>query len=60
MARNKKTSESLLNFMNFIIVLLLKNGQYRTMQHYKAARNSFMRYRVGKDILQAMPIVRMA
>ena len=36
--------------MNFLIALLLKNGQYRTMQHYKATLNSYMRFRGGKDI----------
>ena len=50
MARNKKTSESLFTFMNLLIALLLKNGQYRTMQHYKATLNSYMRFRDGKDI----------
>ena len=50
MARNKKTSESLFTFMNFLIALLLKNGQYRTMQHYKATLNSYMRFRENKDI----------
>ena len=50
MARNKKTSESLFSFMNLLIALLLKNGQYRTMQHYKATLNSYMRFRAGKDI----------
>ena len=29
MARNKKTSESLFKFMNLLIALLMKNGQYR-------------------------------
>ncbi len=43
MARNKKTSESLFQFMNLLIALLLKNGQLRTMQHYKATLNSYMR-----------------
>ena len=51
MARNKKTSESLFTFMNLLIALLLKNGQLRTMQHYKATLNSYMRFRDGKDIL---------
>ena len=51
MARNKKTSESLFQFMNLLIALLLKNGQLRTMQHYKATLNSYMRFRDGKDIL---------
>lgn len=50
MARNKKTSGSLFTFMNFLIALLLKNGQYRTMQHYKATLNSYKRYRKDKDI----------
>ena len=50
MTRNKKTSESLFQFMNLLIALLLKNGQYRTMQHYKATLNSYMRFRDGKDI----------
>ena len=50
MARNKKTSESLFTFMNLLIALLLKNGQYRTMQHYKATLNSYKRFREDKDI----------
>ena len=50
MARNKKTSESLFTFMNLLIALLLKNGQYRTMLHYKATLNSYKRFRAGKDI----------
>ena len=50
MARNKKTSESLFTFMNLLIALLLKNGQYRTMLHYKATLNSYMRFRDNKDI----------
>ena len=50
MARNKKTSVSLFQFMNLLIALLLKNGQLRTMQHYKATLNSYMRFRAGKDI----------
>ena len=50
MSRNKKTSESLFQFMNLLIVLLLKNGQYRTSLHYKATLNSFKRYRDNKDI----------
>ena len=37
MSRNKKTSESLFQFMNLLIALLLKNGQYRTSLHYKAS-----------------------
>ena len=51
MARNKKTSESLFQFMNLLIALLLKNGQYRTSLHYKATLNSFKRYRDNKDIV---------
>ena len=50
MARNKKTSESLFQFMNLLIALLLKNRQYRTSLHYKATLNSFKRYRNNKDI----------
>ena len=50
MARNKKTSVSLFQFMNLLIALLLKNGQHRTMQHYRATLNSYMRFRAGKDI----------
>ena len=50
MARNKKTSESLFQFMNLLIALLLKNGQLRTMQHYKTTLNSYMRFRNNKDI----------
>ena len=50
MSRNKKTSESLFQFMNLLIALLLKNGQYRTTLHYRATLNSFKRYRDNKDI----------
>lgn len=50
MARNKNTSESLFQFMNLLIALLVKNGQYRTSLHYKATLNSFKRYRDNKDI----------
>ena len=50
MARNKKTSESLFSFMKRLIAMLLKNEQLRTMQHYKATLNSFMRFRDNKDI----------
>ena len=50
MSRNKKTSESLFQFMNLLIALLIKNGQYRTSLHYKATLNSFKRYRDNKDI----------
>ena len=50
MSRNKKTSESLFQFMNLLIALLLKNGQYRTSLHYRTTLNSFKRYRDNKDI----------
>ena len=40
MSRNKKTSESLFQFMNLLIALLLKNGQYRTSLHYRTTLNS--------------------
>ena len=50
MSRNKKTSKSLFQFMNLLIALLMKNGQYRTSLHYKATLNSFKRYRDDKDI----------
>ena len=45
MPRNTKKTESLFQFMNLLIALLLKNGQYRTSLHYKATLNSFKRYR---------------
>ena len=45
MSRNKKILESLFQFMNLLIALLLKNGQYRISLHYKATLNSFKRYR---------------
>ena len=50
MVRNKKTSETLFRFMNRLIALLKKNGQYRTMLHYQATLNSFRRYRGDRDI----------
>ena len=50
MVRNKKTSETLFRFMNHLIALLKKNGQYRTMLHYQATLNSFRRYRGNRDI----------
>ena len=50
MVRNKKTSETLFRFMNHLIALLKKNGQYRTMLHYQATLNSFRRYRGNQDI----------
>ena len=42
--------QTLFPFMNLLIALLLKNGQYRTMQHYKATLRSYMRFRNNKDI----------
>lgn len=45
MPRNTKKTESLFLFMNLLIALLLKNGQYHTSLHYKATLNSFKRYR---------------
>lgn len=36
--------------MNHLIALLTKNGQYRTMLHYKATLNSFKRFRSNRDI----------
>ena len=50
MPRNTKKPESLFQFMNLLIALLQKNGQYRTSLHYKATLNSFKRYRDNKDI----------
>ena len=50
MARNKNTSMTLFQFMNLLITLLAKNGQYRTMLHYKATLNSYKRFRDNKDI----------
>lgn len=50
MARNKQTSMTLFQFMNLLITLLAKNGQYRTMLHYKATLNSYKRFRDNKDI----------
>lgn len=55
MSRNKRTSVSLFQFMNLLIVRLLKNVQYLTMQHYKATLNSFMRFRNNKDIRAKIP-----
>ena len=51
MARNKKTSESLVKFMNHLIAQMQRNGQHRTQKHYQATLNSFMRFRGGKDLL---------
>ena len=41
---------TLFQFMNLLITLLAKNGQYRTMLHYKATLNSYKRFRDNKDI----------
>lgn len=49
MTENKRTS-TLLKFMTHIISQLKANGQHRTMLHYQAALNSFMRFRNNKDI----------
>ncbi len=46
----KKTSKSFVKFINRIICQLKTNGQHRTMLHYIAARNSFMRFREQQDI----------
>ena len=40
MPRNTKEPESLFQFMNLLIALLLKNGQYHTSLHYKATLTS--------------------
>ncbi len=45
-----QTSKSLVEFINRIISQLKANGQYRTMLHYIAARNSFMRFSKQQDI----------
>ena len=51
MARNKKTTESLVTFMKYLIVLLAQNEQYNTMQHYQATLNSLMRFLGNKNLL---------
>lgn len=50
MAKRKYNSGSFASFMKHVIVMLKRNGQYRTMQHYKSTLNSFMRFRDNKDI----------
>ena len=50
MARNKKATVSLVTFMNHIVAQLEQDGRRRTAQHYRAALNSFMRYRGGRDL----------
>ncbi len=49
----KKISESLVKFMNRIIVQLKDNGQPRTMHNYQTTLNSFMRFREQQDITLA-------
>ena len=41
MAKLKQTKKTLFQFMNTIITELLKNGQHRTMQHYKTTLNTY-------------------
>lgn len=53
MSRNRNTKETLSQFMNRLIAQQCKNGQHRTMQHYRATLNSYMRFRANKDILLA-------
>lgn len=53
MSRNRNTKESLSQFMNRLIAQQRKNGQHRTMQHYRATLNSYVRFRANKDILLA-------
>lgn len=50
MTIKKKAPESLFQFMDRLANKLMRNGQYRTMQHYRSALNSFMRFRNGMDI----------
>ncbi len=50
MAKNNQTKKTLFQFMNTVIAQLLKNGQYRTMQHYKTTLNTYMRFRENRDI----------
>ena len=45
-----RKNQTLFTFMAHLIALLQKNGQYRTMQHYKATLRSYKRFRAGKDI----------
>lgn len=42
---------SLFNFMESIIVRLRQNGKIRTSETYRAALNSFKKFRKGKDIM---------
>lgn len=49
MTGNKRTY-TLVKFMTHIISQLKANGQSRTMRHYQATLNSFMRFRKNKDI----------
>lgn len=45
-----RKTKSLFQFMSLTIKVLMDNGQYRTMQHYKATLKIFMRFRGNKDI----------
>ena len=45
MAKIKQTKKTLFQFMNTIITQLLKNGQHRTMQHYKTTLNTYTDFR---------------
>lgn len=50
MARNKKTTVSMVTFMKYLIVLLSQNGQHNTMLHYQATLNSLMRFIGNKEL----------
>lgn len=50
MAKIKQTKKTLFQFMNTIITQLLKNGQHRTMQHYKTTLNTYTHFRRNRDI----------
>lgn len=45
-----RSKYSFVNFINGIISRLYENGQYKSWQHYRSARNSFMRFRKNKDL----------
>lgn len=53
MGKRNKASVPLTKFMNSVIARLKANGQYRTMLHYRAALNSFMRFRQQQDVALA-------
>lgn len=42
---------SVFAYMERLMLLLRMNGKYRTAENYKAALNSFRRFRDGKDIM---------